>query len=349
VAALAVTALTTALTTAGLGLTASPAAAERPVHEPTVESTPLVKGLYQTAYSQRNDLVWTASAVGRPPVRESALTAVDPDTLEVVLQVTPPVADPETGSLQAVYGVAVDDEHNTVWTTNTRNDSVSVYSQVDGSLLATFDDVTHARELAVDEKRDLAWATAVNTGEVVGFDTETLEEVARIDLTERFAGARATGLALDEATGSLYVADLQNNQLVSIVKPASDHPRIRAYATGAGTIGAAVSKNGRYAYTANQTDGTLSAVDLRRGTVRTVDTGAGALSVEDDPRTGDLWVANRTEATVTVLDDRTLTQLAEIPTATNPNHVAFGGGSAWVVDKANDGPNEESNLYKITR
>ncbi|MCZ9339834.1 YncE family protein, partial [Streptomyces sp. TRM76130] len=126
----------------------------------TVTTAKLTKGLYQSAYSERNNVLWVTAAVGRPPVTESHLLKVDPKTLTIQSDITPPVTDAATGAVEAVYGVAVDDEHNTVWTTNTRDNSVSVYSQSTGEHLATLPDVNHAREVVVDEKHDTVWASA---------------------------------------------------------------------------------------------------------------------------------------------------------------------------------------------
>lgn len=146
----------------------------------TVTAAPLVKGLYQSSYSERNKVLWTTSAVGRPPVVSSSLLKVDPKTLKVKQTVTPPVTDAATGALEAVYGVAVDDEHDTVWTTNTRNNTVAVYSQRTGKHLATLPNVAHAREIVVDERHDTVWTTAFGDGSLVAFDSKTFEEKRRV-------------------------------------------------------------------------------------------------------------------------------------------------------------------------
>ena len=83
------------------------------------------RGLYQSAYSAKNDAIFVASAVGRPPVRQSELLRMDADTLEIEARMTPAAAParvgrdgaPADGGLYAVYGVGVDDVHDTVWVT----------------------------------------------------------------------------------------------------------------------------------------------------------------------------------------------------------------------------------------
>lgn len=317
-------------------------------HHPTKPSAPSVKtaslltGQYQSSYSARNHLLWVTSAVGRPPVTNSKLTAVDPRTLTVKKTITPPVTDESTGALEAVYGAAVDDEHNNVWVTNTRNNSVAVYNQKTGAHLATLPDVGHSREVAVDERHDLAWATGNGDGSVVAFSTRTLKEVKRFTLD----GSSPAGIAVDERTGNAYATDLAGNRIIE-VNAASD--AIRLIPTGEGPISIALSKDGRTAYTADQGGGSVTAVDVVRGvTGKSLATGEGALSVAVDPKSGEVVVANRTAATLTVADKALRKVVATVPTNANPNHVEFGGGNGWVLDKSGAGANGEDTLYRVS-
>ncbi|MFI6339310.1 YncE family protein [Streptomyces sp. NPDC050535] len=307
-----------------------------------VTSAPLVKGLYQSAYSERNDALWVTTAVGRPPVTGSSLLKVDPDTLAVEATYTPPVTDPATGALEAVYGVAVDDEHNTVWTTNTRNNTVAVYSQRTGAHLATLPDVAHAREIVVDERHNTVWASAFGSGTLVAYDSRTFEEKERVTV----AGSTPTGLVVNEKTGTVYAADLAGDQIIE-VSPRSETPRL--IPTGDGPISVSLSRNGRTAYTADQTAGTLSVVDLKEGAVtRSVATGAGALSVATDERSGDVLVVNRTAANVTVVDPRAGAVVETVATGANPNHVEVADGTAYVVDKSGSGPAGEDLVTRVS-
>ncbi|GAA2317867.1 YncE family protein [Streptomyces kunmingensis] len=304
-------------------------------------SAPVTKGLYQSAYSERNHVLWTASAVGRPPVTASALSKVDPKTLKVLATYTPPVTDADTGALEAVYGIAVDDEHNTVWVTNTRDNSVAVYSQRDGAHLATLPNVAHAREIAVDEKHNTVWASGFGDGSLVAFDSRTYKEKKRVTVE----GAGPTGVAVDERTGTVYAADLTNDQLI-VVNRRSTTPKL--IPTGDGPISVALSKNGRTAYTADNTAGTVSVVDLDKGIVsKSVPTGAGPLSVAADDRSGAVVAVNRTDATATVVDPRKGTVVRTVTTGANPNHVEIAAGTAYVVDKSGTGPAAEDLLTRF--
>ncbi|WP_151769599.1 YncE family protein [Streptomyces abyssomicinicus] len=302
--------------------------------------TAVAKGQYQTAYSERNDVLWAASAVGRPPVTQTALLKLDPDTLEVIDTITPPLVNETTGAREAVYGVEVDDENNTVWVTNTRDNGVAVYSQRTGEHLAFIPNVSHAREVVIDTRRDTAWVSAVNSAEVVAFDTDTFEEKRRVTVE----GSRPAGLALEERSGKVYASDLNGDQIIEI-SPYKE--TVELHPAGAGAISVSLSKNGRTAYTANQTDGTVTVTDLRTSTVTaTIPTGEGALSVRTDFRTGKLVVANRVAATVSIVDPKRGT-VQNLVTEANPNHVEIEDGIAYVVDKS--GANAEGGdfAYRI--
>jgi YVTN family beta-propeller protein len=306
-----------------------------------VEAAPLVAGLYQSAYSERNDSLWATAAVGMPPapVTGSHLVKVDPDTLEVEAAYPVPVS--ENGTPEAVYGIDVDDENNTLWVTNTRNDSVAVYSQRDGRHLVTLPGAKHSREVVVDETRDLVWVTAYGTGELIAYDSDTFQEVRRVTVE----GSGPTGLAVDERTGAVYAADYVNSRIIA-VEPGAEDPRLLP--AGSGPLGIALSPDGRTAYTADQTTGTLTVVSLRTGAVTaTVPTGAGAKSVDVSPRSGKVVVVNRLAGDVSVVDPRTAEVVATVPTGPLPNHVRVHGGTAFVLDKSAAGAEGEDLVTRI--
>ncbi|MEU8888614.1 YncE family protein [Streptomyces sp. NPDC048442] len=337
------TAATTVALAAGcsLALTGTASAQGKPAAGSTVTSAQLTAGLYQSSYSERNHVLWATAAVGRPPVTKSSLLKVDPTSLKVRATYTPPVTDAATGAVEAVYGVAVDDEHNTVWTTNTRNNSVSVYSQRDGKHLASLPGVNHAREIVVDERRDTVWASGFGDGTLVAFDSRTFKEKKRVTV----AGTQPTGLAVNERTGTVYAADLGGDRIVE-VSPYAEEPRF--IPAGDGPISVSLSADGRTAYTADQATGTLSVIDVRKGAVtKTVPTGAGALSVATDTRTGRVLVANRTAGNVTVVDPRKGAVVETVATGANPNHITVARGTAYVVDKSAVGAERQDQAHRI--
>ncbi|WP_409060926.1 YncE family protein [Streptomyces sp. SYP-A7185] len=334
-----ITAITVSLAAGGALVSTGTAGAAA---APAAASVPIAPGLYQSAYSDRNDALWVASSVGQPPapVTESRLLKVDPETLRVEKSYAP-ATDAATGAVRSVYGVAVDDEHDTVWTTNTRDDSVSVYSQRTGRHLATLPGVRHAREIVVDERRDLVWASAFGDGTLVAFDSGTFKEKRRVTVP----GAGPTGLAVNERTGSVYAADHTGDRIIE-VSPGAPDPRL--IPTGDGPLSVALSKNGRTAYTGDQSAGTVSVVDLRKGAVtRSVVSGGGTKSVAVDHRSGHVLAVNRLSATVTVVDPRKGAVVKTVATPALPNHVHVAKGTAYVADKSASGPAGEDLVTRF--
>ncbi|WP_328666139.1 YncE family protein [Streptomyces sp. NBC_00322] len=332
---------TCALGPAGMAMAAAPAQVHTLQASYTVDSAQLGQGLYQSAYSARNNVLWVTSSVGYPPVTKTQLLKVDPSTLKVKAAYTPPLKDEATGAREAVYGVAVDDVHNTVWTTNTLDNSLAVYSQRTGQHLASLPGVKHARDVVVDQQRNLAWTAGLEDGSIVAFDTRTYQEKKRVTVT----GATPAGVAVDERTGTVYAADLTNGQLIE-VSPASDTPRL--IPAGKGTIDVALSADGRTAYAANQASGSLAVIDLRAGVVqKEIATGAGALAVATDACTGNVYVANRESGTTSVVDPRKGIVLANLATGANTDHVVVTRGTAYVVDKAAVGAEAMDSIHRI--
>ena len=160
----------------------------------SVQSEPVTRGLYQVVYSTQSNELYVASAVGRPPVRDSELVKLDPDSLQIVARTSPgpaptgnggaaPAADgaaaDDRPGLFAVYGLDVDDTNGNVWVTNTRHNTVAVYKQDDLSLVRQYEPgaVSHARNVIVNETNGRAYATAALTGNIEVFDTATLEQL----------------------------------------------------------------------------------------------------------------------------------------------------------------------------
>lgn len=317
----------------------SPASGHAHHHAPRVVSKALTAGLYQVGYSERHRTLWTTYSVF--DTSSSGLVKVDPRTLKASATFPAPV-NPATGEGELIFGIAVDDEHDTVWATNTTEDAVSVYSQRTGKQLAYLTGVGHSREIAIDPAHNLAWATGVTDGSITAFDTRTFKQVKRFVVD----GAQPSGVTVDPWTGTAYATDLNGSRIIAVSR-SSRQPRF--IPTGNGPISIALSKDGRLAYTADQADGTASIVDLRRGkVVKTIATGEGSLAIVNDPCSGKVLVANRTAGTVTVIDPRRGVATDTITTAANPNDLTVGGGSVWLVDKSGDGSTVADNIYRIS-
>ena len=118
---------------------------------------------------------------------------IEPSDLAIPEPADPPepseaYVDGSDGGVFAVYGIGVDAEAGQVWVTNTRQDTVAVYSTEDLSLIKQFEPGTVAHSRDVVAFGGKAYVTATFEPRVHVFDTETLEELAPIELTSARRG-----------------------------------------------------------------------------------------------------------------------------------------------------------------
>ncbi|MFT3860223.1 Ig-like domain repeat protein [Micropruina sp.] len=306
----------------------------------TVTSAALHNGLYQTAENPTTGKLFATAAVGRPPVTDSRLLKLDSTTLAVEIEATPAVADEATGGLFAVYGVGLDNKLGQVWVTNTRQNTVAVYSQDDLSLLKQFPAGTtdHSRDVIVDETTHKAYVSSSSKTYVDVFDAQTLTYLERISLgTDDEPFQTVMSLDLDQATGKLYTVSLGSPQAAVI--DTRNGNAVRYYDLGdnvSSASGVAFDADRNRLYVASQSTNNLVVLDLGTGTViADIPTGAGALNASYDPVNDLVFVANRTGGTFTVINPATLKKTANLPGGTNPNHVETGAnGVTFGVNKA---------------
>lgn len=315
------------------------------------------RGLYQSAYSARNDALFVTSAIGRPPVRQSELVKLDARTLKVVARVTPQAApqmparpgeEAREPGLYAVYGVGVDDSKDMLWVTNTRQNTVSVYRQADLSLVKQFapGTVGHPRDAVVDQARGKAYVSSTGKPEVAVFDTEKLEVAKTVQLRslQRGKDFSAASLSFDAKAGRLYVASLSTNE-VAIVNTSTDLvEKVFPVPAARGVIGISHDPATGRIFVAAQGSDNLVVLDGTSGAV-VADTpvGAGALNVAFDPVKRRAYVSNRGAGTIAVADaDGKL--VANLGPAPSANHVSLGkDGTIYAVDKSANARDAESD------
>lgn len=341
-------------------VTASPAAAARvEVGGLTfdVGSAEVARDLYQVAYSERNDAVWVTATthhwdLGYPVAEKSTITKIDPESLEVEDVINPEVLDAGTATErpEAAYGIAVDDEHNTLWTSATREDALVVYDQATGDKITTIPDLGHTRDIAIDEYRDIAWVSDPNNGQLWQIDTSTYEVIEKLDRS--ILGSSFSPMSLDivadDDTALIYTVNLSNGQLLEINDLIQD---VRVFDTGGGRAsGVAVDAERNRAYVSSQGDGgpgDVRTIDLDSGDlVNTVEGSGGALNSAVDPDGGvvysTLFWANHLQLT----DATTGACIGELPIGASPNDVIFAGGAVWAVDR--DPRGSASHLWRVT-
>ncbi|WP_208596462.1 YncE family protein [Vreelandella zhanjiangensis] len=302
--------------------------------------TALPAGLYQSAYSAKNSALFVTRAVGRPPVTQSELLKVDPDTLEVIARVTPhQVPDYDDERVFAAYGVGVDDANGNVWVTNTRENTVAVYRQDDLSLVKQFDaeTVPHSRDVIIDSQRAKAYVSATGENYLSVFDASTLEPLGQIEISSSVRGEQFTpmSLALDEASGRLFTVSISTPEAVVIDTQNDSVEKVITLTNANRASGVAFDAQSEQLLVASQGSDNLLYVDIASGDiVHDVPVGAGPLNVAFEADSGLAYVSNRASGTLAILN-REGELVANIDGGTYPNHVhADGQGHIFAVNKA---------------
>lgn len=322
-----------------------------------IASQPVVPGLYQVIHNEASDALYVTSSVGRPPISQSELVKLSPETLEIVGRVTPPAAparpDGSDGGLFGVYGVWVDDTNGHVWATTTRQDSLAVYDKDDLSLVKQFDpgSVTHPRDVVIDEGRGRAYVSTSFTKTINVFDTNSLEPLDPIEITSTVRGEEfgARSIAVYPEAGKLFSASL-NTPEVAVVDLDSGEVRVLPLPGAKASSDAAYDPQDGLIFVASQASDNLLIVSEETGEVlHDVTVGAGALSVAFEPVSRRAFVANRGAGTITVVNtDGEI--VANLEAGSYPNHVrADGKGNVWAVNKSQgqDDPNGD-RIWRIT-
>ncbi|WP_159086768.1 ATP-binding protein [Actinomyces sp. Marseille-P3109] len=331
-----------------------------------VESS-IAPGLYQTAYSPSRSSLYVTSAVGRPPVTQSSLIKLDADTLAYQNHVVPEVdptatgrdGKPLEGARYAVYGVAVDDEHGTVWVTNTRQNTVAVYDADTLALVKQFDKdiVSHSRDVVIDAARERAYVSSARSNKIAVFDTSTNTQLADITVGKDSDDFSAMSLSLDEASGTLVTVSASSTKAAIIDVASGSITEVPLPANVARASGVAYNPATGRIYVASQGSGDLVVVEKDGTVVNQVvtatdvkdadgkDVSSGALNVALDPINSLVYVTNRNAGTITVHDrDGTIRQT--IDAGRNPNHVLHDGrGNVYAVNKGGSRDGSTKNDY----
>jgi len=283
--------------------------------------------------------LFVTSAVGRPPVKESELVKLDPETLEPIARVSPEAApareDGSDGGLFAVYGIGL--APGQVWVTNTRQDTVAVYSFEDLSLVKQFapGTVPHSRDVVHHDGKVYVTATFEPTVHV--FDADSLEELEPITLESGRRGQdfATASLSLAPEAGKLFVSSLRSEEVAVVDLDTGEETAVWQVPGSANTIGIAASPDGSRVYTVAQGNDAISVLDGASGELlNQVNVGANPLNAVVDPATGHVYVAMRGNAAVAVLDaDGTL--VANLKGNDTPNHLTVDdAGRVYVVDQS---------------
>jgi YVTN family beta-propeller protein len=325
--------------TFGLGVTALMASivlsagAQSAAPKPAVDKSARVgDGVYEVVAGADAVYVATTGRRGGPDAKpEAKVVALDPKTLEIKKAI-------DVSSAPA-FGLGLNEKTQMLYTSNTRNGTVSAIDLKTGTIAATIksddDPKAHTFRVLPDEANNKVYVSlASKDGKIWVIDGKTNT------IAHTITGlVSPTGLALDPAGNRLYAAlmgsneiaavDLKTNEVVARYPAGGERPTQLAFD----------AKTNRLFIT-NQTSGDMTVLDTRAGTiVKTLKTGAQALGIGFNPNTNRIYVANRQAGTVSVIDAATYELVADLPAGSLPNTVAIDRRTnvAYVTNKAKRG------------
>ncbi|WP_424986968.1 YncE family protein [Microbulbifer sp. S227A] len=333
-------------------LTVSAVLAETGLDAYDVTSAATLKRPYQVVYG--NGALYIAASEGRPPITETYVAKIDPETLEVIAKAQPGPAPERDGRDMghfAVHGIGIDEEAGQIWVSNTHQDTVAVYDANDLSLIKQFDAglVSHPRDVVAHGGK--VYVTATFTPKVHVFDSQTLQELPTIEPGSARRGETfgAAGLSLAAGAGKLFVASLGSDEVAVIDLATGTQSGGFPVPGSKNTIGIAVNDDGTRAYAVGQNNDIVSVIDVQSGEVlRQVNVGAKPLNAVVEPQSGNVFVTVRSADHVVVLSPEGEI-LANLPTGSLPNHLTRDDmGNVFVVHMARRGA-DASLGNKITR
>ncbi|HMR32268.1 MAG TPA: hypothetical protein PKA13_18580 [Geminicoccaceae bacterium] len=312
-----------------------------------VTSAEVGERAYQSALSKDGKL-FVASARGRN--EESRLLRLNAETLEVEAEAKLAAsADPKDGLID-VFGVGVDDANGRVWTTNTLNNTVTVYDAGDLSPIKVFEEgsIAHPRDVVIDQANGRAYVNAALTGAVEVYDSKTLEHVDTLHF-DAAAGRAIFGtvsLDLDEKAGRLYSVSRDTPWVGWIDLKTGKSTAFEVPQMSGGTAIAHDPETGRM-YVASQDSDNLIVLDSEGRVLADTYIGAGGLGVAWDPATKRVYAATRAGGTVAVLDSDGK-MVANLPLGDLPNHLTAGpDGAVYAV--AMYGPKDDDQSGSVSR
>lgn len=284
------------------------------------------KGLYEIVVDESDGAVYVASA-GQRDVLAPFIYKLDPQTLVATDSIA-------LGEI-AGFGLGINQKTRTLYTSNTRGNSVHAVDIKTGKVIATISngaEKSHTREIVVDEKNNLVYVSDVgDTSSVWVIDGKT--NSYRYSLEN--AGKTATGLAIDSDKGLLYVTAMGDNKV--IVYDTKTRQQVNAFDSGSESpINVSYDKKGNRLFVTDSKNSILTVLNAKSGELlKKVEVGNNPIGVSFDPKNNRVYTANRQGKSVTVVDGNSYAVIKEIPTEGLSNTVAINAktGAAYVTNK----------------
>ncbi|SKB29766.1 40-residue YVTN family beta-propeller repeat-containing protein [Parapedobacter luteus] len=283
-------------------------------------------GLYEIAVDHRDGAVYVAS-VGQQGKPGACVYKLDPQTLAV----TDSIALGEVPG----FGLGINQKTRTLYTTNTRSNSVHAIDLKTGKIVATITngaERSHTREVAVDEKANKIYVSDVGDPSTVWvIDGKTNQYAYSLD----GAGKTATGLAVDSDKGLLYVTAMGDNEV--LVYHTKTREKIRSFPSGSESpINIALDKKGDRLFVTDSKNSVLTVLNASSGELlQKITVGENPIGVSFDAARNRIYTANRQGKSLTVVDGSSYAVMKTIPTEGLSNTVAVHPktGTVYVTNK----------------
>lgn len=287
------------------------------------QKLPQGANIYQPVYNPVENAVYVSSAKGGN--QEGVIYKLDGKTLAVTDSITVPGAAPQ--------GLGINVKTQTLYSTNSRKSVVVATDIKTGNQTYISSTVpgANAREVRVDEDRNLVYITSVSNGGIWVIDGNT-------NKFQRYIynlGRVLTGTAVDVKNNKLYATAMSDNQIV-VVDAATGIVEKKFDAHGERPTNVFYDQTNARLLVANQGTANITVLDLEDGKlIKEIPTGKGALGVDYDAKNNLIYVANRGARTVSVIDGTKLEVIKNIAMDALPNTVAINRntGEVYVTNK----------------
>jgi YVTN family beta-propeller protein len=311
-----------------------------------VQRAELAPALYEIAYSAGQNAVFVASAGGfGEGAAPSKVLRLDPRTLAVQAE----IALPHKG-----FGVTLDDANGRLYVGHSLDAAISAIDIAANRVVGTVrlaekvrgEDGKEAypyslRELQLDAAGEKVFAPGLGLKDSVLYAVDA--RAMKLEKAITGIGPGATGIAMDTGkgrifvstlVGRLFIVDARTPAVVSDVEAGGAEQPLNLAFDAAGNRLLAVDQglDSMPAFQARMAPGFTSKTPGNRVVALNPETGAllqqaptgkGPVTLKLDAGRKRLYVTNREEGSVTVLDTASYTTMATVPMATHPNSLAL--------------------------
>ncbi|MCI4351367.1 MAG: PKD domain-containing protein [Thermoplasmata archaeon] len=248
-----------------------------------------------------------------------------------------------TGNVTAVnvgsnpVGVAYDSGRGEVFVANYNSNNVSVFTDTNGTVVASIGVGSNPVALAYDAARGEVFVTNTNSNNVSVIADVNNTVVASIPV-----GTAPFGIAYDAGLGELFVAnvnsynvsvisDTNNTVVASVPTGSATDPRFVAYDSGRNEV-----------FVSQETTNNVTVItDSNNSIVTTVHVGTNPFGLAYDAGRGEIFVATIGSNNVSVISDANNTVVAAIGVGTSPLDAAYDPGLGEIF-VTNSGTNNVS-------